>query len=124
MAAVAALAVLAGAAAVLPVLWLNAPRHRVSEESSGELEAGMTWGQVITSLQCPPGDYTTGPASGLNANVFDTSEPVGGGVRLWSSDRGSLIVLFEEDGRVHDMAWTQPDRVETFLERLRRNLGL
>ena len=98
------------------VLWLTAPRQRITPESFAKINQGMTLQEVEYILGGPPGDY--GPGWDLLMYLQrDESE-------MWS-EGNCLICVYLEGGRVRSASLSESLRVEEpFLDKLRRWLGI
>src|SRR5262249_31624007 len=107
--------------------WLATPRHRISLNSSVEIQHGMTLEQVEAILGVPPGNYATQEEFRRMGGGQTWHQTTGGRCRCaeWVSDELAIWVYFDPDGTaklvgITDIGGHAP---EPLLKRMPRWLG-
>jgi hypothetical protein len=105
------------------VLWLTAPRHRVSHLGWEGIEVGMTQTEVEQVLGGPPGNYASTPYGIMRRQIVPQGAT---SLKEWRGEEGVIDVWFGLDGKVVDAYWVELGYPihESLLTRLRRWLGI
>jgi hypothetical protein len=120
---VASLGVLA-VGGVFVLAWLPTPGDRITREAFEQIREGMTLEEVDAVIGVPPGRYAATDVlydDLLRSTIILVGDP---NTPIWEGSYGKVVVFLDAERRVGSKFFFEVIGRETFIDRLRRKLGL